>query len=318
MMKTLKKIVRWVLGILLGIYLLLIAMLNIPSIQSSMSEFVAKELGEHLHTELRIGRINMGLLNRIIIEDLYVEDLAGKDLLKVSRLSARFDILELLKGKISINSVQLFGFDLKLAKPSLEDELNLQFIIDAFQSSEPKKESNLDLRINSLLIRRGKLSYDVEDQPHSEHKFNAHHLKFNNIVANISLKALRPDSINASIKRFSVNEASGLELKKLALKVVANPEKMQIQNFEVALPQSKLQIDTINLAYAGIKSFDEFADEVEFSLKTLPSYITLGDLSPFVPGFKNFKERINLDLEVNGTIDQLNCSHLYLDRKSVV
>ena len=52
-------------------------MLNIPSIQSSMSEFVAKELGEHLHTELRIGRINMGLLNRIIIEDLYVEDLAG-------------------------------------------------------------------------------------------------------------------------------------------------------------------------------------------------------------------------------------------------
>ncbi|EGJ71434.1 protein of unknown function DUF490 [Bacteroides coprosuis DSM 18011] len=288
-------------------------MLNIPSIQSSMSEFVAKELGEHLHTELRIGRINMGLLNRIIIEDLYVEDLAGKDLLKVSRLSARFDILELLKGKISINSVQLFGFDLKLAKPSLEDELNLQFIIDAFQSSEPKKESNLDLRINSLLIRRGKLSYDVEDQPHSEHKFNAHHLKFNNIVANISLKALRPDSINASIKRFSVNEASGLELKKLALKVVANPEKMQIQNFEVALPQSKLQIDTINLAYAGIKSFDEFADEVEFSLKTLPSYITLGDLSPFVPGFKNFKERINLDLEVNGTIDQLNCSHLYLN-----
>lgn len=274
---------------------------------------VANELSTHLQTELKIGKINMGLFNRIIIDNLYVQDQAGKDLLKVSRLSARFDLWEILKGKISINSVQLFGFDLKLTKQTPTDQLNLQFIIDSFQSSDTKKESRLDLRINSLLVRRGKLSYHVESEPRALNKFDTHHLQFNNIIANISLKALKNDSINAAIKRFSLTESSGLELKKLSLKVVANKDQMQIENIAVALPQSKLEIDTIKLAYANVQSFSQFAQEVEFSLKTLPSYITLGDLSPFVPNLKNFKERINLALELNGTLNQLNCSRIDLN-----
>ena len=274
---------------------------------------MASQLEAKLQTELSIGRINMGMLNRIIIEDLYVQDQNQLDLLKVARLSARFDIWELLKGKISINSVQLFGFDLKLNKKSAADELNMQFIIDAFSTPKSDEPTHINLRVNSLLVRRGKLSFDVLDAPTTQGKFNAQHLQFNNIIANISLKALQNDSINAAIKRLSVTEASGLELNKLALKVVGNREQMQLQNFEINLPQSKLEIDTINLNYAGIESFDQFADEVEFSLQTLPSHISLGDLSAFVPGFKNFKERVDFGLELKGTLNHLVFPKIYVN-----
>ena len=250
------------------------------------------------------------MLNRIIIEDLNVQDQDQQDLLKVARLSARFDIWELLKGKISINSVQLFGFDLKLNKQSADDRLNMQFIIDAFSKPQSDEPTRINLRVNSLLVRRGKLSYDVLDAPTTQGKFNTSHLQFNNIIANISLKALQNDSINASIKRLSVTESSGIELKKLSLKVVGNRDQMQLQNFEVNLPQSKLEIDTMNLRYAGVTSFDEFADQVEFSLQTLPSHISLGDLSAFVPGFKNFKERVDFGLALKGTINQLSFTNI--------
>lgn len=253
------------------------------------------------------------MLNRIIIENLDVKGQDKKELLRVARLSARFDIWELIKGKISINSVQIFGFDLKLSKQTPEDQLNLQFIIDAFASDKPNSEPSIDLRINSLLIRRGKLSYDVESVPLSEDKFNPQHLKFNNIIANISLKALQNDSINASIKRLSVTESSGLELQKLSLKVVGNRERMELQNFEINLPESKLEVDTIKLDYKGVQSFEDFADNVEFSLHTLPSHITLRDLSAFVPAFSNFKERIDFGIEIDGSINQLNCSRIYLN-----
>ena len=126
--RTLKKIVRWIIGIAFALYLLLIGSLNIPTVQRKISNVVANQLATHLETEISIGRINMGLLNRIIIEDLYVEDQQQTELLKVARLAARFDIMALFKGKISINNVQLFGFDLKLAKEKPTDELNLQFI----------------------------------------------------------------------------------------------------------------------------------------------------------------------------------------------
>ena len=64
-----------------------------------MSVFVANELASILDSKISIGRINIGLLNRIIIDDLLLDDQSGKEMLKVTRLSAKFDILPLFSGK---------------------------------------------------------------------------------------------------------------------------------------------------------------------------------------------------------------------------
>lgn len=114
--RKLKKTVRWVLGIILSLYIGTILLLNIPYVQRQISVLVANELTNVLGTQLTIGRINMGLLNRIIIDDLLLNDQSDKEMLKVSRLSAKFDILPLFKGKVSISNVQLFGFNINLEK----------------------------------------------------------------------------------------------------------------------------------------------------------------------------------------------------------
>lgn len=49
----------------------------------------------------------MGLLNRIIVEDVLLHDRKNQEMLKVARLSAKFDLLPLLNGKVTISSVQL-------------------------------------------------------------------------------------------------------------------------------------------------------------------------------------------------------------------
>ena len=76
-------------------------MLNIWYVQQAMSAFVADELSEVLKKKVVIGRINMGLLNRIIIDDVLLDDQSGQEMLKVTRLSAKFDIVPFFKGKIS-------------------------------------------------------------------------------------------------------------------------------------------------------------------------------------------------------------------------
>ena len=106
--KSLKYTVRILLGILLGVYLGIIVLLNIPYVQDKLSYIVTKELRKVLNTEVSVGKIDMGLLNRIIVEDVLLEDRRGREMLKVARLSAKFEILPLLKGKITITSVQLF------------------------------------------------------------------------------------------------------------------------------------------------------------------------------------------------------------------
>lgn len=310
--RKLKKTVRWVLGIILSLYIGTILLLNIPYVQRQISVLVANELANVLGTQLTIGRINMGLLNRIIIDDLLLNDQSGKEMLKVSRLSAKFDILPLFKGKVSISNVQLFGFNINLEKKTPEDIPNFQFVLNAFASKDTiKKESNLDIRINSLLIRRGKMSYNVLSAEETPGKFNAQHIQLRNIIANISLKALQNDSVNAAVKRLSIEEEnSGFELKKLSFKIVANNQKMSIENFAIDLPNTSLAMDTIHMEYDSLGAFRNFTNDVRFSLRIFPSDITLCDLAPFVPAFSPFKENLQVALEANGTINQLNCPHL--------
>jgi hypothetical protein len=284
---------------------------NIPYIQRKSALFVANELSGSLGTEVSIGKINWGLFNRIIIDDLLLNDRSGEEMLKVSRLSAKFSIFPLLRGRISISSIQLFGFNIALSKPSPGADPNYKFLIDAFTSKDRiQKATNLDLRINSILIRRGKVAYDVLSEDETPDKFNPNHIKLYNIIANISLKALNNDSINAQIKRLSVDEQSGFELEKLSLKLRGNERQMSIENFEVDLPGTSLRMDTIRMYYDSLESFHNFMTDVRFSLKMLPSSVTLQDISPFAPALANFKEKVDLELDANGTINQLNVPRL--------
>ena len=299
-------------GIVLGVYIGTIVLLNIPSVQQVMSVFVAEELSDLLNTRVTIGRINIGLLNRIIIDDVLLDDQDEQEMLKVTRLSAKFDIMPFFKGKISISSVQLFGFNINLQKKTPDSPPNFKFVLDAFASNDTvKKNNSLDLRINSILIRRGRMAYHVLSEEETPGKFNAKHIHLQNIIANISLKALSKDSINLGIKRLSLDEkVSGFSLKKMSLKLVANSRQTSIDNFAIELPETSLKLDTIHLIYDSLKAFDRFTEQVRFSFRTLPSQITLKDISPFLPALSHFKEPISLDMEVKGTVNQLTCSHL--------
>ena len=277
-----------------------------------MSVFVAEELSDLLNTRVTIGRINIGLLNRIIIDDVLLDDQDEQEMLKVTRLSAKFDIMPFFKGKISISSVQLFGFNINLQKKTPDSPPNFKFVLDAFASNDTvKKDNSLDLRINSILIRRGRMAYHVLSEEETPGKFNAKHIHLQNIIANISLKALSKDSINLGIKRLSLDEkVSGFSLKKMSLKLVANSRQTSIDNFAIELPETSLKLDTIHLIYDSLKAFDRFTEQVRFSFRTLPSQITLKDISPFLPALSHFNEPISLDMEVKGTVNQLTCSHL--------
>jgi hypothetical protein len=275
---------------------------------------MADELSRTLDTRVTIGNVHIGLLNRVIIDDVRVDDQSGKEMLKVARLSGTFNLVSLLKGKISLGSVQLFGFSARLDKPTPSAPLNCQFVFDALASKDTLKEKDpIDLRVNSLLIRRGKLAYHVLSEKETPGRFNPHHIQLQNIIGNISLKALSEDSLNVAVKRLSLDEReSGFTLKKLSLKVLAGTGRAQVENFAIELPHTSLAMDTIHVRYDSLGAFNHFADRVFFSFRTRPSRVTPLDISPFVPALAHFKEPITLNMEAGGSLNQLNCPQLII------
>lgn len=312
----LKYFVRILLGILLGIYLGLIVLLNIPYVQGRLSAFVSKELRSLLNTEVTVGKIDMGLLNRIIVEDVLLHDRDDEELLKVARLSAKFELLPLLKGRIAISSVQLFGFNIRMTKDTPEAVPNFQFVLDAFASKDTTDtETNLDLRINSVLIRRGRISYNVLSEPETPGKFNANHIAVKNLSATLSLKALSNDSLNAAIRRFDFEEQSGFAMNKLTVKVVANRNRLDIKDFDIELSETALRMDSLMLTYDSISGLARM-EEGTASSGALRGSVVLKDFAPFVPALSRMEEPLYMLADFSTHGKNLDCPSLRIANRN--
>lgn len=236
------------MGVAAGIYILLIALLYIPAVQRLVATFVAERLEDLWQTEVSIGKVNIGFLNRVILDDVNIRDRKDEQLLYAARLSAKMEISPLFHGRISIANIQLYGFHINLYQEKEDEAYNFQFLVDAF-SKDDGKESNPNLRINSVLIRRGKLSCHRLFKPDSTGRFNPDHIELDKVSATISLKNYTKDSLNLSVKKLCFEERSGFRLKQLGFKFIANTRHAELTNFRLELPNSELEISPVKLAY---------------------------------------------------------------------
>ena len=298
--RQLKHIVRVLVWGIIGIHIGLVVLLNIPSVQNKLASIVSSELGKLLKTEVSVGHIELGLFNRLHIEDVQLKDLQGDELLNVQRLSARFEIKPLLDGKIVINSVQLIGFDIRLKKDTPESIPNFQFVLDAFASKDTlNKSPNLDLRINSVLINRGQLSYDVLSESETPDKLNASHLSIRNLSASISLKAFRNDTVHAIIRRLGFEEQSGFQLEKLSAKLVADNKRLNLSDFNIKLASSTLTLDSVEVCYDSLQNLPRLTDDVQFR-GMLNGNFVLKDLAPIIPVMKGLHRPLQFDVKFHG------------------
>lgn len=308
-----KQAIRITVIFTLTFYFGLIALFSLPAVQHRISVYAARELSRLVQADVNIGNVDLGLLNRIVIQNVKIKDQQGKDMLGISRFSLKIDISALFQKKIRISSIQLFGLDAHLNRSQPKTPLNCQFLLDAFASKDSvKQESHIDLRINSILIRRGQIRYDVLSEAYTPQKFNPNHIGINELSATISLKAFQKDSLNAQIRRMSFNERSGFRLKKFALKLTANQEGIYLHELNINLPATSLNVDTFAITGSQQTFLNILSDSPKTYMGNLQASITPADLSYFIPALQHFKDSIHIDAAFRGQNEQIRCTHFYL------
>ena len=314
-----KIIIRTVIISILVIYFGCMTLLNIPSVQRGISRVVTHELQEIFQTDVQIGNIDLGILNRIIIQDVFVKDRENQPMLKVARFTVKYDIAALFKGQIRIQNVQLIGAVVHLSKKDPKSDPNFRFIIDAFASKDKKEpKSFIDLRVNALLIRRGRLNYDVYSEPSTPGKFNPSHVAIDNLSAKISLKALNADSLNVHVRRMSFVEQSGFQFKKLSFKALADENLCKLSDMEIAFPRGNIMIDSLSATYDGLFAR---SDSAYLNYKGgLNAKLVPADFSAFVPALKHFEDTVSVDMSFhnNGNVHNLSDLRVYSPRKEVL
>ena len=188
----LKRIINITIWTIIGLYTAIVILLHIPFIQTFVGERVADALCHKFGTKVSIGRVDLGFVNRLIIDDTEMQDQQGKQMLRVSRISVKIDLLALANGEIEITSAQFFGLQANLYKATADSKPNFQFVVDSLASKDTTKQKTpLNLQINSLIIRNGSVSWRVLSRAYNSGKFspdniNAHNTNaVRNIIAGV-------------------------------------------------------------------------------------------------------------------------------------
>ncbi len=295
--------------IILGLYLVFILTFSIPAVQEYLGHQAAKVLSQKLGTSVSIGRLDYEILSHVTLYDVLIKDQQGKEMLKATRLSTRLDLLPLTEGKISISTAQLFGMKAKFYQKTVHDQPNFQFVLDSLASKDTTETSPINLRINSLIMRRSSVSYDRFDAPETPGRLNPEHLTLSDISTHIVLKELSQDSLNANIKRLAFKEKSGMEVNRLSFHFTGGRHQSQLTDFQLRMPGTDISLGDMNAVY-------RFRDD-HFVLPSLrytgsinPSTIRLSDLSFLMPSLKSFQSTLSLVANFKGEGETLEVPQL--------
>jgi hypothetical protein len=271
-----------------------------------------RKLSELFDTRIQIGKAEVNWFNRIVLKDVKIEDKNGETALEAGNLTAGFKLWPILKNKWILSTVRLFGVNCHIKKETIGSPPNIQFILDAL-SGDSSVESNFELRVQSILIRRGSFTYDIMDMENTKRQFNPHHIHVSNISGRLFVDHYSKDSINARINKLSFDEIAGLNVEKLVVNVVGNKDSLHIEQFALILPRTSIRIPSAGIKLAGLDSLSLIADKSPLTMTLAPSQISPADFVAFAPLLKDFSDVFDLSGEITGSINSLALNQLMLN-----
>jgi hypothetical protein len=280
-------------------------------VQRSVTSIAEKELSKLFDTSVKIGRVDIKWLNRIVLRDVNVDDKKGETALSAGNITAGFKLLPILKNKWVLTTVRLFGITCHIRKDTPGSETNIQFIIDGFSKNPQDNSSNIELQVQSILIRRSHITYDILNKNHTEKQFNPNHIHVDNISGKLSLRYCSKDSLNIQVNKLSFDEISGLNVDKLSMNVIGNRDTAYIENFTLLLPHSFISIPSAGIGLSGADSLPVTGKSpLQFNLA--PSGISPKDFTAFLPLLKDFSDVIEISGDISGYVDDISLNRLTL------
>ena len=310
-MKKFKHICNGIIWTLIVLYLLLIVLMHLPSVQTFLGKEVAEALADKFGTKVEVGKVNLGFFNRIIIDDVMMYDQQGDSLIYASRLSAKIDYMAATQGKISVSSAQIFGLRANLYRQTAKSPANFQFVLDSLASKDTTQHKPLDLHIGSLIIRRGAITYNQRDVATRSGVFSPQHIRVSELSSHILLNHVTDNSIDLLLKKLSFKDESGFKLQSLHFKLQADRQKATLKEFRLLMPRSELVLDDLKATYR-FEGKRFIPESLRFKGGIQQSKITFADVASLVPALRHFDDAVFVSSRFSGTAKSISVPSLNL------
>lgn len=278
--------------------------LSTPWAQDKIREVAQRELSGLLGTEVEIGRIDYRPFNTLAVSGVIVRDADGRKAVGLGRVSARFELGYFLRSRrLLFDYAVIDSPELHVWRATPESPLNVGPILERFKKKDNQEApASFDLKIGTIILRDGIVTYDVASEPATPGRFNASHIALGDLGLHAYLRHAANDDLDAMIESMSFCEQSGFELSDLIVDLMVGPNGTALRDFEIELPSSRFALCPIE---SDAKGFGEIVgvakrDGITFATSE-PAVIATADLKAFSP----FLEE--LDMVVRAEFDIFAC-----------
>ncbi|HEX7367772.1 MAG TPA: translocation/assembly module TamB domain-containing protein [Pelobium sp.] len=237
------KIIAWIVGCVIGLFLLIVLLIQVPAIQNIVKNKAVSFLQGKFKTEVKIDKVEIALPKKLVLKGFYFESQQQDTLLAGDKLSVDISLFKLLDNQIELNSVDLDGIVANI-KRGQDSVFNFDYMLEALMSDQktPKQPADssaaMKFSINKINLDKIRLRFD---DAISKTNLDVYLNHFDTNIKKFDL-----DSMDFKIPKITLNGVN-LKLKQGIIKKVATGA-VNLADSASASPDLSLELGTLDLS----------------------------------------------------------------------
>ena len=282
--------------------------------QTYITQVIASYFSSKLNTTVTVKGVDIEFFNKVLLEGLYVEDLHQDTLLYLGELKLGIQSFDLDSSRFRLSSIGIKNTRFNVVKYKGEKELNLQFLIDAFDTGDTStiKKTNIpQFRCKNISLSNIDFSYRYEDDTVSNVGINYSDIRVKKVSGAIKNVFIEGDTIHGEIQNLSCIEKSGFELKYFNAVAKVSPIQTELQKLEFITNNSHIKTN-ITFTYQKYEDYNDFIENVYMQGNFQKSRLEMNDIAYFAPELEGMHKTITFNGEIKGTVSGLKGKNMNL------
>lgn len=307
------KVILFAFCILLFLFLSLIIIINLPSVQDKIAKEALAYLNKEFNTNISSQKIEVDYFGNLTLHEVIIKDHHHNDLLTIKELKAYLNTISLVENllikhvdDIKIDELRLQNPIIKVITYKNEDQDNFSIFIDNFNSDKPSQKKDFKLK-GRVDIINGKFSIVNQNLPLEDQVWLD--------TSELNLKASNVEIFNSDVK---------VKVEQFNFKAKRNKENYTVHHFSSHIHYSETELSFKDLifesdtslllgslffTYTKENGMSNFADHVNWKMDVNKgSKISGKDIRYFVKSW-NTNSIISISSKVNGTLNNLMLTH---------
>ncbi|WP_411768766.1 translocation/assembly module TamB domain-containing protein [Winogradskyella sp. A3E31] len=303
MFKKALKIFGKIIAILILLFIILVLVLSIPSVQTKIGKYATDKINETYKTNISIGGVGLQFNGDVELLNVLIKDYKKDTLISIRELNTSvISYRNIYNNRLNFGDIHIEGLVFNLKTYTGEDDTNLDIFVAKLEQDNPTPSENPFLASSSdITIDEGVFNIIVED------KEDPNVLQISELNANATNFLINGPEVRARFNKLDFKTARGVVVTELMSDFEYTLDHMSFNSLSIETKESFLK-GNLRFNYQR-EDLADFVNRVEVDASFKASEIQLSELNVFFDEFGT-NQRAQLNVDLSGTLNNLNTTNL--------